>query len=394
MGKITDLITEARTQASLSHQNIAIIYTVDIDDKFIAMEFIEGQSVDDYLKKHIISKTWIERDKAIDILSQCFEGLIYAHDKSVVHGDIKPANLMIHSSGSIKIMDFGVAKVISEEQRKGYPTNVFRRLGSLTYIAPEVLRGEPRNFKSDIFSLGIVAYLLFTGNHPFFNPHPSGLFSVREMLISDQEAKNPREIDPDITERHASIIMKMLAKNPDLRYSSIKQAYEEFVEITLSCPKCHAVNPLDAKFCNQCSHSLKEAKEDKYKGMSPQDFWGRAFKLNSISQFREAIKLCDEAIKLQDNFADAYQTKGFALSSLGEYEEALRNFEKALEHSTKITKLDQTKLANIHTNMSYCYERMRKYDLAKLELEKALEYDPSHYKAVHLLSKGKSRGYW
>ncbi len=233
MGKIADLQKEAVTQASLNHPNIAVIYSVDIDDRFIAMEYIEGESLEAYLRKYIINNIWISKDEATHFLSQCFEAFMYAHEQSVVHGDIKPANIMIHHDKTIKITDFGVAKVISEEQLKGYTTNTARKLGSITYMAPEVLKSEPRTFRSDLFSLGIVGYLLFTGHHPFYNTHPSGLFGIRETLLSDKEPKKPMEINSDIPEIHENVIVKMLSKNPESRYASVKQAYEEFANIGL-----------------------------------------------------------------------------------------------------------------------------------------------------------------
>jgi len=382
MGKIADLQKEAVTQARLNHPNIAIIYSVDIDERFIAMEYIDGESLENYLRKHIIDGTWISKDEAAHFLSQCLEGLMYAHEQSVVHGDIKPANIMIHQDKTIKITDFGVAKVVSEEQLKGYTTNIVRRLGSITYMAPEVLRGEPRTLKSDIFSLGVVGYLLFTGHHPFYNTHPSGLFGVREMLLSDDEPKKLKEINQDIIEVYENVIMKMLAKNLENRYANVKEAYEEFVGIGLLCRNCNYKNPVSAKFCNECGQSLKEVREDQYKDKSPREIWSKAFQLNALGQFEEAIKFCDEAIKAQKDFADPYQTRGFALSSLGKYEEARESYKMALKYTK-----DKIQVANIHTNMSYTYMMEHNYEKLIEELEEALKNNPDHYKAKQLLEK-------
>lgn len=384
MGRIADLQKEAVTQARLNHPHIAIIYSVDVDDRFIAMEYIEGESLGDYLRNCVIGRSWISKDKATDFLSQCFQALMHAHENSVVHGDIKPANIMIHQNKTIKITDFGVAKVISEEQMRGYLPNIGRRIGSITYMAPEVLKGEPRTYRSDLFSLGVISYLLFTGHHPFYNPHPSGLFGVREMLLSDEEPKRPREVNPDISEEYENVITKMITKNPENRYSSMKHAYEELVDIGLLCRRCSYKNLANANFCSKCGQSLREVRENQYKDKSPRELWQRAFELNAVGQFEEAIKFCDEAIKLQSDFADPYQTKGFALSSLGKYSDARKSYEMALKYAQ-----DQMQMANIHTNMSFTYMMEHNYEKLVEELEKALEYDPNHYKAKQLLEKFK-----
>lgn len=394
MGKIADLQKEAITQARLSHPNIAIVYSVDIDDRFIAMEYVDGESLENFLRNQIANNTWVEKDQAVHLLSQCFLAVMHAHEQSVVHGDIKPGNIMLDQSGSVKITDFGVAKVISEEKLKGYTPNMTRKLGSTTYMAPEVLRGEQKNSSNDIFSLGVVSYLLFTGHHPFYNTHPSGLFGLKEMLLADEEAKDPREIAPDISESHANIILRLLSKSPECRYGSVKEAYEDFVGIGLLCTKCDSKNPANAKFCNQCGNSLDDEREDQYRGKTPQELWSKAFQLNGLSQFEEAIQFSDEAIKKQHDCADAHQTKAFALSNLGRLEDALASYEDAINYTSDATRLDRSKLANIYTNMSYCYSRLDNHEKAKGALEKALELDPKHYKARDLLNKGFKKGYW
>lgn len=156
-GRIGDLRAEAVTQARLSHDNIVRIYDVDVDDRVIVMEYIEGASLESHLKDLIRQEGWIQASRSKDILAQCFDALIYAHSKQVVHGDVKPANIMIQEDLTAKLTDFGVAKVIAEQYMGTYPSGLPRRMGSTTYSAPEVIRGEPRDFQSDMFSLGIVA---------------------------------------------------------------------------------------------------------------------------------------------------------------------------------------------------------------------------------------------
>lgn len=133
-GKVADLTREATTQARLNHPNVARIYTVDPDDQFIAMEYLPGESLEKHLKDHIKNGTWVDIEIATSWLRQCFDALLYAHAQSVIHGDIKPGNIMLDGNGVVKLTDFGVAKVISEE-RDRYETNQARRLGSTTYLS-------------------------------------------------------------------------------------------------------------------------------------------------------------------------------------------------------------------------------------------------------------------
>jgi serine/threonine-protein kinase len=382
MGKISDLRREAVTQARLNHPNIASIYSVDIDERFIAIEYVEGKSLEKYLKDCIAENAWIDINQSMQFLSQCFNALIYAHSKQVIHGDIKPGNIMIHNDGTIKLTDFGVAKIISEQDISGYSPSAARRLGSITYMAPEVISGVPRDFKSDIFSLGVVAYLLLTGHHPFFCSHPSGLFSIKDSLLSDSEVKNPKEIIPNLSDEYANAILKMVSKDPNSRYSDLKKAYEEFIGLGLKCHSCQFVNPVTASFCMQCGSSLKRVIADQFSNKTAEELWVKAYQLNSISQFEEAVRFCDEALKIQSNHARLHQTKAFALSNLSRFDEALLSYELALSFLE-----DKEQEANIHTNMSYIYLQQGNKIKWREELEKALECNPSHYKARYYLEK-------
>ncbi len=235
---------------------------------------------------------------------------------------------------------------------------------------------------------------LFTGHHPFYSTHPSGLYGLRDMLLSDEEVRDPRDLNKDMPESRAKIIRRMLSKETECRYGSIKEAYEDFVDIGLLCAKCSTKNPVNARYCNQCGNSLEEERKDQFKDKTPQELWSKAFQLNGLMKFSEALRFCDEAIRLQSDFSDAHQTKAFALSSLGKYEDAIDSYNEALKYYPDTTRLDRAKLANVWTNMSYCYSNIKKSDLSKKALERAIAYDPNHYKAKKLLEQGFERGYW
>lgn len=392
-GRLADLEREAKAQAQLVHPNIVIIYGVDVDERFIAMEYVEGESLEECLKEHIRKSTWIATEKATAWLLQCFRAIKCAHAKGVVHGDIKPGNVMIDRDGTVRMTDFGVAKIISEEKQDTYRLEEPRRVGSITYSAPEVLRGGHRNYVSDMFSMGILAYLLLTGHHPFFNVHPSGLFSVTDMLLSDDRARDPKDINPDITENHARVILKLIEKDPEARYPNIQQAFDEFADIGLSCPKCRSKNDLVAKYCNQCGRVLRGL-EDQYKGKTAQELSAIAFDLNGAGQYEQAISFADAAVRANPDFPLAHQTKGFSLSSIGKYPEALDSFNRTLELMQKEPYCDVRKIVNVLLSKCFCYERLADYPKSKQSLDEALKYDPDHPKAKLLLERGHQKGYW
>lgn len=393
-GRLADLEREAIAQAQLLHPNIVGIYTVDVDQRFIAMEYVQGESLEECLKEHIRKSTWITTEQATAWLLQCFRAVKCAHAKSVVHGDIKPGNIMIDGDGTVRMTDFGVAKIISEEKPDIYSLDQARRLGSVTYSPPEVLRGGHRNYVSDMFSLGILAYLLLTGRHPFFNPHPSGLFSVRDMLLSDERATDLREINPAITENHSRVVLKLIEKDPEARYANIQQAFEEFADIgLLLCPECKSKNPLAAKYCNQCGGALKGI-QYQYKGKTAQELSAIAFGLNGGGQYEQAIVFADAALRNSPDFPYAHQTRAFSLSSLGKYEEALASFDSAQTIMQGQTDCDPSKIANILVGKCYCYERLGDYAKSRECLDEALKCDPDHAKAKSLLERGRQKRYW
>jgi len=381
-GRIRDLEAEATTQARLNHQNIATIHDVDIDDRVIVMEYIRGQSLERFLKDSIASSDWPEISNSRQILAQCFDALIYAHSRNVVHGDVKPGNILLHDDGTVRLTDFGVAKVISESDPGGYPPGVHRRLGSIAYMAPEVISGSPRDFRSDIFSMGIVTYLLFTGIHPFYSTDPSGLFSVRDLLTSDFQPSSPKNENGEISDSYDKAIMRMLAKDPEDRFQSMKEAYEELIEVGIVCPACAHGNPEESSYCNQCGSSLKEVIASQFIGKSSRELQERAFELNSVMRYSEAIRFCDESIELDPKNSYAYHTKAWALSSLRSYDEALENYKKALLFSE-----NDNQRARIHTNISYVYWKTGDPGLWQHHLEEALRCDPYFSKAYDLLHR-------
>ena len=203
-------INEARTISSLDHPNIVTVHEIDETEEyvFICMAYYEGQSLDHYLA----AKGNLELEEILDIVVQVGEGLAAAHEKGILHRDIKPGNIMITPAGQAKILDFGLAKMSGQTQL----TQVDSLVGTAAYMSPEQVQGEDLDHRTDIFSLGVVLYEMATGERPFQGDY---LASVAYSIVNE----GPRpvtEIRPDLPEPFQHVIAQALQKDRDARYES------------------------------------------------------------------------------------------------------------------------------------------------------------------------------
>ena len=211
---------EARAAAMMRHENI--IQVIDCgrqdDVAYICMEFVEGMDLKKWLESHGTPPI----EMALLMLRDLCRGLEHAHGHRIIHRDIKPANVMLTPDGTIKIMDFGLAR--SGNETSTQMTMVGSVLGTPAYMSPEQATGEVVDERSDIFSAGVVAYELLGGTRPFGGDSYSTV--LRAILTVD-----PPEVttfNPLVPEEVAAIVRKMLAKDVGKRYASISQAREEF----------------------------------------------------------------------------------------------------------------------------------------------------------------------
>jgi len=199
-------VLEAQAAASLDHLSICIIHEIDEADgkPFISMAYIEGQTVRERIRTGPLPE-----DESLEIAIQVADGLEEAHKKGIIHRDIKPANVMITAKGGVKIMDFGLAKLSGARvTREGVV------MGTLAYMSPEQLRGEPADPRSDIWSLGAVIYEMVTGSLPF----PGDKDSLIVNGIQNAEAAPLSVRRPGISFELERIVKRALAKDPRERY--------------------------------------------------------------------------------------------------------------------------------------------------------------------------------
>lgn len=204
---------EAQAAASLAHPNIVEIYDVGEykDHHYIVMEYIAGKT----LKQVIRSRGPLVNEEAVDIMKQLCSAVAEAHSRGIIHRDIKPQNVIVKADGSLKILDFGIATALGSVQL----TQANNVMGSVHYLAPELAKGEPASFQSDIYALGIVLYEMLSGDVPYKADQAVqvALKHMREPMPS------VRAINSTVPQSLENIITRCTAKDPSLRYPNAEE---------------------------------------------------------------------------------------------------------------------------------------------------------------------------
>ncbi|WP_303836022.1 Stk1 family PASTA domain-containing Ser/Thr kinase [Ruminococcus flavefaciens] len=201
---------ESKAIAVLSHPNIVKIYDVGFSEKiqYIVMEYIDGITLKEYIEEEKVL-TWKD---TVHFVIQILRALQHAHDKGIVHRDIKPQNIMMFTDGTIKVMDFGIAKFAREEGK----TATDQAIGSVHYISPEQASGNVTDAKSDIYSVGAMMYEMLTGKKPFDSDNPVAIAVMHMHDIPER----PRAINPDIPDGLEEIVLRAMEKAPEDRYQT------------------------------------------------------------------------------------------------------------------------------------------------------------------------------
>ena len=214
---VSNFIKEARSSASLVHPNVVSVYDVCEHGGFnyMVMELVDGKTLKEYIKKNP-RLPWHE---ACNYAIQIGQGIQAAHERNIIHRDIKPQNIIMDSSGTLKVTDFGIAKAVEGDKAIAGGT----AMGSVHYISPEQARGGFTDFRSDIYSLGVVLYEMLAGRVPFDGDDP---VSVALMHI-ESEPINVKCVNMDIPSDLAYVTMKAMNREPGKRYQKIQDFLED-----------------------------------------------------------------------------------------------------------------------------------------------------------------------
>jgi len=214
---------EAHVTARLSHPNIATLYNFFSEENLhcLVMEFVNGKTLEQVLETH----KQLPEQECVKILIQLLEGLEEAHHNEILHRDIKPGNVMINRSGYVKLMDFGVARF----ENSARITRMNRVIGTLEYMAPELLTGSKPSVMADIYSVGVLAYEMYTGKLPF---EADGDTDIIELILKGKFSFSSARVSfIGRSSKLENIISRMMHKSQSKRYASAREVIEELAKL-------------------------------------------------------------------------------------------------------------------------------------------------------------------
>ncbi len=272
---------EAATLAQLQHSSIVALYDYieDGEGAYLVMEFVNGLPLDEYIRD--VSGP-IPDLQLRELFGQILEGFVYAHSMRIVHRDIKPSNFLVTKEGKIKILDFGIAKILGDGDRKLTKTGV--NVGTVLYMSPEQVKGDIVDQRSDIYSLGVTLFQMVTGRSPYS-------METTEFYVYDHIVNHPlppvSEFYPGANEGHESIIYKATQKLPEDRFQSVSIFWSAFLENPLQST-ASVGNSTSVKATNSATSKSGEKRQPSL-GPSKDKAIADARKSNDHQAVREAL---------------------------------------------------------------------------------------------------------
>jgi len=376
---------EAQTASSLNHPNICTIYEVDEheDRPFIVMELLDGETLRDCLARACEAQKTLPLDQLLDIAIQMASGLEAAHQKSIIHRDIKPANIFLTTSGQVKILDFGLAKLISDteeteneglQQVVGGATVALRPVGSrqvdetLTrlgiamgtagYMSPEQVRAERLDRRTDIFSFGLVLYEMVTGERAFSG---ETLEIVHNAIVNRPQIP-ASDLNPTLPAELVATINKALQKDRQYRYQSAVEMREALCRIRRESER--------GRFGKRVTES-REAHLLRTNALHWANKW-------TPEGLQKSLRYIQQAIEADPTYAEAYTDLGCLFAALGmsDYATPLDMFPRAQAAAQKALELDDSQ-AGAHALLAFT-RMVFNWDFAGAEYEarRAIELAP------------------
>ena len=233
---VARLLNEARAASALNHPNVCQVYDVGGEgrESWIAMEHVEGRPLSE-----MVRPAGLPIHEVIRLGIQIAEGLAHAHSRGILHRDLKTANIVCDSSGRARILDFGIARRLPGEVSEELSTTAAPVdpgfAGTLAYMAPEVVRGDRQDERSDLWSLGVALYEMATGKRPF---RGSNVIDLAAAIVRDP----PAQLPPDVPAPFASVVMRLLEKPPVARYATAGEVAAALQPISPSAERPRATN--------------------------------------------------------------------------------------------------------------------------------------------------------
>jgi serine/threonine-protein kinase len=362
---LSEILREAIAMAQIAHENVVAFNTDDIERGCIVFEFVPN-SLEGEIKRRRGMSGWFSPDEALGIFGGILEGLAAIHGKNTVHGDIKPANILLTERLTPKLSDFGMASILSA---KKFPCPFFH--GSNNWAAPEVLSGEKADFQSDLFSVGIIAYLLFTSKHPFHHDDPTCLSGPEDYISeSGYTVQSATVFNSGIPAPISDIIDKLLQRDRDKRYKNIDEVLIALTELEAptAVPTEIDVAKTKVEITTEIGDSIVEAKRLFQTEFNPRGalkilgdvvnklkssnvpFLANAFSYmafidNYLQLWDESIGAASEGIKLSPNHCDSYMARGYAyMRKMGQTgDTGLYGFARSDLNKAKLLALTYTK---------------------------------------------------
>ncbi len=337
------LINELITNATL-HQNLREMQAKNIveylgfemyDNKYVmVMEYIEGESLRTMLGPVFRQKAMQVQD-AMDISVQICEGLAVAHDAHIFHRDMKPENILVSGDGTVKIADFGIARMLQASEVASTNT------GTLFYMAKEALEGSG-SFYSDIYSMGVTMYEMLTGKLPFVELTSSGDVNIKKTIdkIYYEDPVPPAQINKDVDEELNAIILKAIDKNNSGRYPTARALLDE-LRIYAGCGKFDKERRDIGVRVEAGLELLRfgrfEKAEEKFKEIvteypdNPKSYLALGEFYNRCQRCKEAVSVFKRGLRLEADSALLYRDMAFSLHKIGSLKQAIAALKKAIE---------------------------------------------------------------